>query len=282
MSKRKTGGRYARLLGSFWRSDKAQRLSPDAFRLYVNALSYCADSFTDGHIPSYMPSALLRAHADGAVAELTARDEDGCAFWYAVEGGFQVHDYLEVNDSKAEIEARRRAGRRAAKARWSSGDPPATDPPGGGSHDADRTAMCSAKPEGQKVRRQNSPPPLPPAPGGSAESGGEVESGADSSGGGGSGGGGEGVYWLVARGYQRRYEREAQSAWQSYAANEPQLREVSAWVAAEADRHEVDPTRVVDRMLDGFFADEWARDHDWPLRRLAKDPARYARSRGAA
>jgi hypothetical protein len=67
-----------------------------------------------------MPGALPRAR-QSAIALLQKRDADGCALWYrTAPDEIEIHDYLEINASRAEIQAKSREQARRAKARWDS------------------------------------------------------------------------------------------------------------------------------------------------------------------
>lgn len=66
-------------------------LSDKAFRLWIWGLSYSQQHLTNGAIPSVaIPSRMVRATADLVTANL----------WDASASGYQVHDYLDWNDSR--------------------------------------------------------------------------------------------------------------------------------------------------------------------------------------
>lgn len=81
---------------------------------------------------------------------------------------------------------------------------------------------------------------------------------------------GRDIFWIVAKGYQARYEKHTGDAWQAFNANRPKIREVSAYLASQPD-----PQSACDEMLDGFFADPKAGAKHWPWGWLAVDPGRY-------
>ncbi len=68
------------------------------FDLWVWGLSYTQKHLTDGALPA----AALPRGADKAAAALVAR-----GLWSTTDAGYQVHDYLQWNDSRAKVEARR-------------------------------------------------------------------------------------------------------------------------------------------------------------------------------
>ena len=76
-------------------------LSDRAFRLWVWGLSYVQTHLTDGHIAREAPIPLTLRRA---LAELTARQ-----LWDPhPAGGYAVHDYLDWNNSRAYVTAKRR------------------------------------------------------------------------------------------------------------------------------------------------------------------------------
>jgi hypothetical protein len=85
---------------------KLLALSDAAWRMWGMGLIYCQKNLTDGFIPA---GAIflwgVRAKRLHLVAdELCAAQVPGkAALWSKAEGGYQVHDYLQWNDSKDEI-----------------------------------------------------------------------------------------------------------------------------------------------------------------------------------
>ncbi len=82
-------------------------LSDSAFRLWVWGLSYCQQHLTDGWIP---PAALPAKSKPDALV-------DARLWVYAVQGGFDVHGYLDWNDSRESVLAKR-AGLKARVTRY--------------------------------------------------------------------------------------------------------------------------------------------------------------------
>ncbi len=83
---------------------KISRLSDKAFRLWVWGLSYAQLHLTDGRVVSDapFPARLARAIDDLLAAGLWTRE---------ASGDFQIHDYLDWNDSKADVSKKRTAAR---------------------------------------------------------------------------------------------------------------------------------------------------------------------------
>jgi len=81
---------------------KVVRAGPEAAWLYVCGLAYCARFLTDGAIPE--PA--IRSFADFAdtnPSDLADRLVD-VGLWARLEDGYQVHDYLDYQRSKSQIE----------------------------------------------------------------------------------------------------------------------------------------------------------------------------------
>lgn len=73
----------------------------EAVGLYVRCGSYCAQHLTDGFVPSGV--ALLYGNRK------LFRSLEANGLWIAVDGGWQMHDYLEYNRSRKEVETDRQA-----------------------------------------------------------------------------------------------------------------------------------------------------------------------------
>src|SRR5687767_8860682 len=88
---------------------KVVGLSDKAFRLWIWGLSYCQMHLTNGHIPAAAIPPPLKTAAVLAVSRLWEANEDG---------SYQVHDYLDWNDSKETVTKKRNeAKERMANAR---------------------------------------------------------------------------------------------------------------------------------------------------------------------
>lgn len=80
--------------------------------LHVMALSYCGAYLTDGHVPATFVESKLPELGD-RVAAVEALVEAG--LWEAVDDGYRVHDYLELNPSRRAVERRRKERKKAGK-----------------------------------------------------------------------------------------------------------------------------------------------------------------------
>lgn len=95
---------------------KVDSLSDGAFRLHVAGICYCNRLRTDGLISYVKVPRLVPRYRRAMLEELLTK-----GIWYdryAVEA-YEIHDYLEWNDSREQIEAFREKQRRNAKKRWS-------------------------------------------------------------------------------------------------------------------------------------------------------------------
>ncbi len=101
-------------------NQKLVALSDAAWRMWGCALIYAQDKLTDGFIPDFVIHTFgVRAKNKEAVADELCRVlvPGKGPLWHKVEGGYQVHDYLDWNDSRHEIEASRQQAKER-KDRW--------------------------------------------------------------------------------------------------------------------------------------------------------------------
>jgi len=100
---------WIRFEDNFPEHPKVLALSDGAFRLHVRAIGYAARLLTDGHVSSAALRSMTRRSA--LPAELVA-----AGIWETVKDGYVVHDYLDYQPSKAEIQQRHTADRERKKA----------------------------------------------------------------------------------------------------------------------------------------------------------------------
>lgn len=97
---------------------KIAGLSDRAFRLHVEAICYSTRMLTDGEISVGIARRLGTPKSVKELVTAGAWDE-------LVDGGYQIHDYLDYQLSREEVETLREqkaaAGRAGAKARWGDG-----------------------------------------------------------------------------------------------------------------------------------------------------------------
>lgn len=104
-------------------SPKHAPLSDAAFRLWVHALCWSKEHLTDGFIPSAMLPA-LHPRGPEAVGELVRSVMPGKGpLWHEADGGYQIHDYDQWQESKARVQSRRQYWRdkKAGQRRGSEG-----------------------------------------------------------------------------------------------------------------------------------------------------------------
>jgi hypothetical protein len=105
---------WIKLHDNFWRNPKILAAGEDAGTLYIQGLCYCSDGLTDGRIPT----AALRTMTARKDARTLARVLVREGLWVETPHGWEVHDYLAVQRSRAQVEAEREATRaRAARYR---------------------------------------------------------------------------------------------------------------------------------------------------------------------
>lgn len=108
---------WLKLDDSFPEHAKVAELSDKAFRVHVGALCYSARNLTDGHIPAAISKTLTLGRAKLSTELVTAGlwDTNG-------GGGYVIHDYLDYNPSREQVETERQrraeAGKKGADQRW--------------------------------------------------------------------------------------------------------------------------------------------------------------------
>ncbi len=86
---------WVRLDDAFATNPKVFMLSDGAFRAYVVGLCYASQHLTDGFVPA------------GYVKLRHARELEAAGMWDQDGSGWQIHDFLEYNPSKQEVEQER-------------------------------------------------------------------------------------------------------------------------------------------------------------------------------
>ena len=85
--------------------DDARRWA-DAVALWLAGGCYCSANLTDGHIPAVRLARLTPM--GGARATKAADDLVEVGLWRRVDDGYEVHDFLDFNPSKKQVEEERR------------------------------------------------------------------------------------------------------------------------------------------------------------------------------
>jgi hypothetical protein len=135
---------WVKLDDQFPEHRKVGGLSDLAFRLNVSAICYCARQLTNGFVAKDMVGRLAPRVRGSHVQELINAD-----LWSPVTGGWQIHDYLEYNPSRAEVMERREAERkRKAKQRKAGSKAVDRNPDGSFSSRRDNQRDSARKPKG--------------------------------------------------------------------------------------------------------------------------------------
>lgn len=98
---------WLKLDDQFCDHPKIIEAGPLAGWLHVCGMLYCARLLTDGFIPAGQVRKLADVDNAGALADTLVE----VGLWDRVDGGFQVHDYLEYNPSREKVLAERDANK---------------------------------------------------------------------------------------------------------------------------------------------------------------------------
>lgn len=112
---------YASTEYEFWGNPKVRAAGKDAALLYIAANGHCNQFMTDGFISEKsietIASLAFQRSPKKAIDALVENN-----LWHRVDGGYEVHDYLKHNKSKAQIESltekRSTAGKAGADTRY--------------------------------------------------------------------------------------------------------------------------------------------------------------------
>lgn len=103
---------WVRLDDRFPSHRKVALLSDRAFRLYVSALCWASENLTEGLVQDKELPLVARLRG----AKTAAKELEEARLWDRVEGGWQIHDYLEYNPDRARVQADRDANAARQKA----------------------------------------------------------------------------------------------------------------------------------------------------------------------
>lgn len=106
---------WIKLDDGFTDHPKIAALPPTAFRLHVAGLCYCGRYLTDGIIPAQAVPQLVRQYRSRDLQWLVRGE-----VWAKLDQGnaYQIHDYLDWNLSRAEVEKRHAIAASNARQRW--------------------------------------------------------------------------------------------------------------------------------------------------------------------
>jgi cytoskeletal protein RodZ len=159
---------WVRLDDRFPSHRKVALLSDRGFRLYVSALCWASENLTEGLIHDRELPLVARLRG----VKAAAKELEDAHLWDRVEGGWQIHDYLEYNPDRARVQAdreanaarqkafrdRKRAERDAARNAQSNGVTPGSDGHENDAtatptrHDGDTTAQRTDRTNGQSAQ----------------------------------------------------------------------------------------------------------------------------------
>ena len=101
---------WVKIDDSFPNHPKIIGLSDRAFRVHISGLCYCGTYLTDGFIPFAAVEALVKEPEYKPTDELEA-----VGLWIRTDKGFQIHDYLEHQTSKSQVESKRENAKERVK-----------------------------------------------------------------------------------------------------------------------------------------------------------------------
>lgn len=118
---------WVRIDDAMPRNRKIRSLSARAFQLHIFAICYCSEHLTDG----YLTTAEVRELGATAkqISELsTSNYPEFSPLWEQVRGGFLIHDYLDYNPSREDVNRDRERARERQRRRRHGVTPPVTPP----------------------------------------------------------------------------------------------------------------------------------------------------------
>lgn len=107
---------WAKLDDKFIRHPKVFGLSDGAFRLHISGIVYACEFETDGQIDAGLLRMLTRN--ESLVDELVA-----ARLWDTVAGGWEIHDFLDWNPSKATLHEKRVQAKKRMNSVRTKGEP---------------------------------------------------------------------------------------------------------------------------------------------------------------
>lgn len=175
---------WAKIDDMFSQHPKLIQAGAVAWGMWAEGIAYCNRNLTDGFIPESAAEAFggrWRVRQGGKTWEIFARCGDevvpvtadwiavalvDAGLWHQVEGGYQVHDYLDYQPSRAQVLAkreelsaiRREAGAAGGRAKAANARQPASN--GHGKEDGNTSSKSSSKPLANGYQKR-SPMPVP-------------------------------------------------------------------------------------------------------------------------
>jgi len=106
---------YSRFALGFSRSRKITRLSDAAFRLWSSAIDYTREQLTDGFLDEKDLPVIPRGVA-GTWKVAVVKEIVDAGLWIRVEGGWQIREFLDWQDSAAQVRAQKDKARERMRA----------------------------------------------------------------------------------------------------------------------------------------------------------------------
>lgn len=101
---------WVKLDDGFFNNQKIVSVSKDAKIIYLAALCHAGATLSDGYIPRNAV-VILAAQCDVRSTNKVVNELVDAGLWIPVDGGFDIHDYLEHNTSSQDIHAKREAAK---------------------------------------------------------------------------------------------------------------------------------------------------------------------------
>lgn len=114
MAQKLRGQLFARLALDYFDHPKIAALSDGAVRAHLEMLVYSRKYLTDGHIPMR----IAMRYASHVIDELASNDVDRPSVIRHDDGSLSLYGYEDFQETRAEVEGRRRSAKDRAQARW--------------------------------------------------------------------------------------------------------------------------------------------------------------------
>ena len=99
------GTRWVRLDVEYFGNPKMARAGKDGRLLHLASMCHAGAHLTDGHVAAELVGPLCKL---AGVRAATVDRLVKVGLWVPVDGGYLIHDYLAMQDSRATVELRRK------------------------------------------------------------------------------------------------------------------------------------------------------------------------------
>jgi hypothetical protein len=168
MSDKPDKGMWWKAKARFPFNGKVMALSDVAFRLHVSTSCWCCDELNDGKFSAGAPAGMPKAPPAKKLPSVIKELVDAGLWKPTEEGGYEIHDFLKYNMSRAQYEAMKAAGKeggkRSAESRRRRNEPPPSGYPSPAPQAIPaRHALAQPRPHPEHdhdhEERSNNPPP---------------------------------------------------------------------------------------------------------------------------